>query len=89
MFPFGAAGGMVYFPHEQEVETMLKLLFWPVDLAMRLMGLILSMTGRILSFVLGIILCGLGAALCATVVGLVAGVPLCVFGGGLMLKSIF
>ena len=68
---------------------MLRILFWPVDFAMRLMGLILGMTGRLLSFALGILLCGLGAALCATVIGLVIGVPLCVFGGGLMLKSIF
>lgn len=68
---------------------MLRLLTWPIDLALRLIGLILSMTGRLMSFILGGLICCMGVGLCITVVGLILGVPMCIFGGGLMLKSIF
>lgn len=68
---------------------MLRLLTWPIDLAMYLIGLILNMTGRLMAFILGLIICGLGVALCFTLIGMIIGIPVCIFGGGLMLKSIF
>lgn len=54
-----------------------------------LIGLILETTGRLLSLVIGLVICAIGVALCFTVVGAIIGVPLIIFGGGLMLKSIF
>ena len=68
---------------------MMKLLFWPIDLAMRLISLILGMTGRVMSLMLGLILCGVGVLLCASIIGLIVGVPLCVFGGALIFRSLF
>ena len=68
---------------------MLKILFWPVSLAMNLINLILNMTGRVLALCLGVLICALGACLCATVIGIIVGIPLCIFGGGLILRSIF
>ncbi len=68
---------------------MLKVLFWPIDLALRLISLILGMTGRVMSLVLGLILCGIGAFLCASLIGLVAGVPLIIFGGALIFRCLF
>lgn len=68
---------------------MLRILAWPFIAAGALIGLILSATGRLLAFVLGLVLSILGVVLCISVVGLVLGVPLTIFGGGLMLRSIF
>ena len=68
---------------------MLRLLTWPFRMAMDLIGMILGMTGRLVAFILGRVICCAGVALCLTVVGLILGVPMVIFGGGLMLKSIF
>lgn len=67
---------------------MLRLLFWPVDMALRLMSFCLGVTGRVASLALGLILCGIGAVLCASLIGLVAGVPLAVLGAGLILRAL-
>ena len=44
----------------------------------------------ICAFVIGglIICCG-GVALCLTIIGAILGIPMIVFGGGLMMRSIF
>ena len=54
-----------------------------------LIGLILEATGRLLSLIIGLVICAVGVALCFTVIGAIIGIPLIIFGGGLMLKSIF
>lgn len=54
-----------------------------------LIGLILEVTGRLISLVIGLAICAVGVALCFTVVGAIIGIPLIIFGGALMLKSIF
>lgn len=53
------------------------------------LGTILSLTGRFAAFLIGLALCAVGAALCASIIGLTAGIPMIIFGGGLMLRSIF
>ena len=68
---------------------MLRLLTWPFRMAMDLIGMILGMTGRLVAFILSGVICCAGVALCLTVIGLMLGVPMVIFGGGLMLKSIF
>lgn len=68
---------------------MIRLLTWPFALAASLIRLCLSATGRILSFCIGLVICILGVVLCTTIVGLVLGVPMVIFGGGLMVRSIF
>lgn len=68
---------------------MLRILSWPFVAAGALIALILSAVGRIFSFGLGLAITAIGVILCATIAGLVLGVPMVIFGGGLMLRSIF
>jgi len=68
---------------------MLRLLTWPFRLAADLMGMILSLAGSMLGLAIGFVFCALGVLLCLTGIGMILGVPLAIFGGGLMLKSIF
>ncbi len=51
------------------------------------MGWVLDMTGHLVSFVLGLVLLVVGIVLCMTVVGLIAGIPLCILGAVMMFKS--
>lgn len=68
---------------------MMRILTWPFVAAGSLIALILSAVGRIFAFGLGFALAAIGVVLCISVVGLVIGVPLVMFGGGLMVRSIF
>ncbi len=68
---------------------MLRLLTWPFSLAVRMIELVLSAAGRLVAFGLGLLTCTLGVALCMTLVGALLGVPMVIFGGGMLLKSIF
>ena len=68
---------------------MLKLLTWPFSLAADLIGMLLNLAGSILGLAIGFVICALGVLLCLTGIGAIVGIPLAVFGGGLMLKSIF
>lgn len=68
---------------------MLRILAWPFVAAGALIALILSAVGRVFSFGLGIALAMIGVVLCISVVGIVVGVPLVMFGGALMMRSIF
>lgn len=54
-----------------------------------LIGLILEVTGRLISLLIGLACAAIGVALCFTIIGAVIGIPLIIFGGGLMLKCIF
>lgn len=54
-----------------------------------LIGVILEVTGRLLSLIIGLVICAVGVALCFTLIGAIIGIPLIIFGGGLMLKCIF
>lgn len=67
----------------------MRILTWPFIMAGGLIALILSAIGRIFAFGLGLALVMLGVLLCISLVGLVLGVPLVIFGGGLMFRSIF
>lgn len=69
--------------------TMLRLLTWPFSLAARMIELVLSAAGRLVAFGLGLLVCALGVALCMTLFGALLGVPMVIFGGGMLLKSIF
>ena len=68
---------------------MLQLLTWPFRLAFDLVGAILGLAGSMLGLALGFVFCAVGVLLCLTGIGMIIGVPLVIFGGGMMLKSIF
>lgn len=65
------------------------MITWPVRLALGLMGWILSAVGSLIAMGIGLVICALGVALCFTLVGAIIGIPLIIFGGGLILRSIF
>ena len=60
-----------------------------LSLPFRLVGWVLDMTGHLVGFVLGLVLLVVGIVLCMTVVGLIAGIPLCNLGAVMMFKSLF
>lgn len=68
---------------------LIHLFTWPFELAVGLIGVILSAVGRLAAFLIGLGICCAGVALCITIIGAVLGIPMVIFGGGLMLKSIF
>ncbi len=68
---------------------LFELLAMPFKLAIWAIGVILEAAGRVLSLCIGLGICAIGTALCMTLIGAVLGVPLALFGGGLMLKAIF
>jgi hypothetical protein len=55
----------------------------------RLVELILKMTGRLVAAILGLVLMIVGGVLCATVIGAIAGIPLCIFGFTMMIRGFF
>jgi hypothetical protein len=62
---------------------------WPFVAIWNLVAWILSLTGRLVAAVLGLVFMIVGAILTVTVVGSVVGIPMIVFGFLLMLRSIF
>ena len=65
------------------------LLLWPFVALWNLITWILSLTGRLIAAVLGLVFTIVGAILTVTVIGAVIGIPLIVFGLMLMIRSIF
>ncbi len=68
---------------------LFELLALPFKLSIWLIGVILDATGRVLSLLIGMTIAALGVLLSMTLIGAVIGVPMVLFGGGLMLKAIF
>lgn len=68
---------------------MLNVLTWPFRLAADLIGMVLDLAGSLIGLALGFALCCVGVLLCLTGIGAILGVPLVIFGGGMMLKGIF
>jgi hypothetical protein len=64
-------------------------LLWPFVALWNLITWILSLTGRLIAAVLGLVFTIVGAILTVTVIGAVIGIPLIVFGLMLMIRSIF
>ncbi|MDD3336076.1 MAG: hypothetical protein PHI98_11255 [Eubacteriales bacterium] len=67
---------------------MLRIFTWPLSLIGFVLNTVLGIVGGIFGFLLGICCVVLGGVLCATIIGALVGVPLLLFGLGLMLKSL-
>ncbi len=65
------------------------LLLWPFWAIWRLIVLIIEFTGRLVGAILGLVLLLVGIILCFTIVGLIVGIPLTVFGFLLTIRSLF
>ncbi len=61
---------------------------WPFKALWDLLAFILSLTGRLIAAILGIVFMMVGLLLTATVVGAVVGLPLIIVGFLLLLRSI-
>lgn len=60
----------------------MRWLFWPIEF-------VLKLTGRLIAAIIGFAIFVVGVALCFTIIGAIIGIPLCIFGFLLMVKSIF
>lgn len=67
----------------------MSCLTWPFVALWKLLAGIMRLTGRLLAVLLGFALMTAGIALCFTIVGLVAGIPLAIAGGLLMVRGLF
>ncbi|MDR2909069.1 MAG: hypothetical protein LBU86_04225 [Oscillospiraceae bacterium] len=64
----------------------MKLIFWPFIMIWALAGFTLSLVGRLIAVILGFSLIVAGCVLTATVIGALAGIPLIIAGGALVLR---
>jgi len=64
-------------------------LLWPFWAIWRLVILIIEFTGRLVGAILGLVFMLVGVILCFTIVGLIVGIPLTIFGFMLTIRSLF
>jgi len=72
-----------------ERQKRTPLLLWPFVAIWRLVTWILSLTGRLVIVILGFVLLTAGVILSATVIGVVLGAPMVIFGILLILRGLF
>jgi len=72
-----------------ETKKAVPWFLWPFWLIWRLVVGIIELTGRIVGAVLGLVLMIVGVIVSLTIVGLVIGAPLIVFGILLVVRSLF
>jgi len=71
------------------MSGFLSILTWPFVALWRLLALILDLTGRLLSIVLGVVLMIVGVIVSLTVIGAVVGIPILLFGFLLVVRGLF
>ena len=64
-------------------------ILWPFVALWRLVALIIEMTGRLVAAILGLVLMIVGVLVSLTVIGLVIGIPLILFGFLLVVRGFF
>jgi hypothetical protein len=60
--------------------TIVKILFWPVELIFRLAMFSLRVAGKLIGAFIGLLIGAVGVLLCATVIGAIIGIPLIILG---------
>ena len=73
----------------EQVRSPTPLLLMPFVLLWRLLGFIIVVCSRIVGAVLGFLLMVAGGTLTMSVLGAVAGIPLCILGFLLLLRALF
>lgn len=68
---------------------MLKIIFFPFIFVWWLLGLILKITGKVITGVIGLICIILGIVFLVTLVGSIFGIPLILFGVSVFIRSFF
>ena len=64
-------------------------ILWPFVALWRFIALIIEMTGRLVAAILGLVLMIVGVLVSFTVVGLIIGIPLILFGFLLVIRGFF
>ncbi len=72
-----------------ETKKAIPWFLWPFWLIWRLVVGIIEFTGRMVGAILGLVLMIVGVIISLTIVGLVIGAPLVVFGILLVIRSLF
>lgn len=67
----------------------MKILFWPFIMLWGFIGLLLSLLGRMLTGILGLVFMIVGGVVTLTVIGAVVGVPLAILGALLVGRALF
>ena len=70
-------------------EKQVPWYLWPFDMCKRMIRAIITMIGRTMAAILGLLITTLGVLLTTTVIGAILGIPLIIFGVLLMIRSIF
>lgn len=60
----------------------MRWIFWPVEQLIKLVG-------RLVAVILGFVFLIIGSVLCFTVIGMIIGVPMAIFGLLLLVKGLF
>ncbi len=64
-------------------------ILWPFVALGRLVAGIISLTGRLLAAVIGLVLMIVGVVLTVTIIGAIVGIPLLIFGFMLIVRALF
>jgi hypothetical protein len=70
-------------------ENKTPWILWPFVAIWRLVAFIIELTGRLVAVVLGVVLMIVGVIVSLTVIGMVIGIPLILFGFLLMIRGFF
>jgi hypothetical protein len=70
-------------------DSRVPWILWPFYALWKLLTLILSITGRILCALLGIVLMVAGVAISMSIIGAIIGIPLTAFGFLLTVRALF
>jgi hypothetical protein len=73
----------------ESTESQVPWILWPFYAIWKLLTLILSITGRIICAILGLLLMVAGVAISLSIIGAIIGVPLASFGFLLTVRALF
>lgn len=71
------------------IHLLLALITWPFRLLYKIGMFFISLVGKTISLMLGLVLLVLGILISMTIVGLVIGLPLIMMGLSIMLSALF
>lgn len=67
----------------------MKLLFFPITLALNIVESLLKITGKLIVVLLGFIFTSIGIMLSVTIIGAIIGIPMLILGVTMIIKGIF
>lgn len=66
-----------------------SILLFPFVALLKLIEIIIKITGRLLAVILGLVFMIIGGLLCLTIVGAIIGVPIVIFGFIMVVRGLF